>query len=52
MGTTAHPRGLRRVDPFEQRNGLAHLRRIAAESGWHPKQVATAQAAQDVVDRV
>lgn len=33
----------------EQRDVLAHLQRMVSESGWHPEQIASAQAALDAI---
>ena len=33
------------LDPASQQVVLAHLRRMITESGWHPEQIQSAQAA-------
>ena len=35
--------------PQEQRDVLAHLQRMVSEAGWHPEQIASAQAALDSI---
>ena len=35
--------------PQEQQDVLAHLQRMVSETGWHPEQIASAQAALDSI---
>ena len=37
------------LTPAEQQDVLAHLQRMVSESGWHPEQIASAQAALDAL---
>ncbi len=38
------------LNPEEQRYVMAHLQRMVSEAGWHPEQVASAQAALEALE--
>jgi hypothetical protein len=41
-----------RLEPGERQSVVAHLRRMAGESGWHPEQRRSAEAALEALDQV